>query len=47
MIDQPTFTRRPQNQEADDQEPITLHCEVDANPMPEIVWVFDPIDRVT
>lgn len=46
FLDQPTFKKRPQNIEADDQETVYLECEIDANPTPEIVWVFDPIDRV-
>lgn len=44
--DQPFFTQRPENIEADSQDEITLACEVDGNPLPEIVWVFDPSDRV-
>lgn len=27
-------------------ENITLTCSIDANPLPDIIWVFDPIDRV-
>lgn len=45
--DQPSFSKRPENVEADSQEQVTLDCEVDANPVPEIVWVFDPSDRVS
>lgn len=45
--DQPFFTRRPENHEADSQDEVTLTCEVDGNPLPEIVWVFDPAPDVT
>lgn len=45
--DPPSFVRRPHNIQADSQENITLVCIVDANPTPDIIWVFDPIDRVS
>lgn len=45
--DQPSFIRLPENVEADDQSEVTLSCEVTSNPIPDIVWVFDPIDRVS
>lgn len=45
-VDPPSFVRRPQNIQADLLENITLVCIVDANPPPDIIWVFDPIDRV-
>lgn len=47
LIDQPSFIRLPENVEADDQMEVTLNCEVISNPIPDIVWVFDPIDRVS
>lgn len=47
LIDQPSFVRWPENVEADDQQEVTLTCEVISNPIPDIVWVFDPIDRVS
>lgn len=46
LPDQPTFLKRPKNAEADIDETVYLFCEVDANPPSEIIWVFDPIDRV-
>ncbi|KAG4072903.1 hypothetical protein HA402_006583 [Bradysia odoriphaga] len=46
VIYQPTFIKRPTNVEADIDEIVYLYCEVDANPPSEIIWVFDPIDRV-
>lgn len=46
-VDQPSFIRIPENVEADDQSEVTLRCEVTSNPIPDIVWVFDPIDRVS
>lgn len=45
-IDPPSFKYRPENVEAELNENITLSCLVDANPSPDIIWVFDPIDRV-
>lgn len=47
LIDQPSFIRLPESVEADDQLEVTLNCEVTSNPIPDIVWVFDPIDRVS
>lgn len=46
-LDPPSFKYRPENVEAEMNENITLSCIVDANPPPDIIWVFDPIDRVT
>ncbi len=46
LSDQPTFLKRPTNVQADMDEIVYLYCEVDANPPSEIIWVFDPIDRV-
>lgn len=46
LPDQPTFLKLPTNVEADNDETVYLFCEVDANPPSEIIWVFDPIDRV-
>lgn len=46
ILDPPSFKYRPENVEAEMNENITLSCIVDANPPPDIIWVFDPIDRV-
>lgn len=46
LSDQPTFLKQPTNVEADIDETVYLYCEVDSNPPSEIIWVFDPIDRV-
>lgn len=44
--DPPSFIERPQSIESELGENITMHCIVDSNPKADIVWVFDPIDRV-
>lgn len=46
-IDPPSFLERPQNIESEMGENITMNCLVDSNPKADIVWVFDPIDRVS
>ncbi|XP_055841276.1 irregular chiasm C-roughest protein [Episyrphus balteatus] len=42
----PQFRQRPQSIEADIGSVVSLTCEVDGNPMPDIVWIQHPIDRV-
>lgn len=42
----PVFKTRPQSVEADEGSVVTLTCDVDGNPVPEIVWIFDGLDRV-
>ncbi|CRK89536.1 CLUMA_CG003280, isoform A [Clunio marinus] len=42
----PTFKIRPKSVEADEGSVETLTCDVDGNPIPEIVWIFDGLDRV-
>lgn len=42
----PIFKTRPQSVEADEGTIVTLTCDVDGNPLPEIVWIFDGLDRV-
>ncbi|OXA59029.1 irregular chiasm C-roughest protein isoform X2 [Folsomia candida] len=38
----PVFRKRPQNMEGDLGSTITLNCDVDGNPAPEIVWFHEP-----
>lgn len=45
--DQPSFESRPSDVEAERGEEVSLLCKVLANPVPDIFWVFDPIDRVS
>lgn len=45
-LDPPSFIERPQNIETEMGENITMNCLVDSNPKADIIWVFDPIDRV-
>uniref|UniRef100_A0A1A9WL55 Ig-like domain-containing protein n=1 Tax=Glossina brevipalpis TaxID=37001 RepID=A0A1A9WL55_9MUSC len=42
----PVFKERPHSIDADIGSMVTLNCEVDGNPMPDIVWIQHPIDRV-
>ncbi|XP_030079936.1 irregular chiasm C-roughest protein [Drosophila hydei] len=42
----PSFKQRPQSMEADVGSIVSLNCEVDSNPQPEIVWIQHPSDRV-
>ncbi|KAH8416403.1 hypothetical protein KR222_001588 [Zaprionus bogoriensis] len=42
----PSFRQRPQSLEADVGSVVSLNCEVDSNPQPEIVWIQHPSDRV-
>lgn len=46
-IDPPSFIERPQNVESEMGDNITMNCLVDSNPKADIIWVFDPIDRVS
>ncbi|XP_039499336.1 irregular chiasm C-roughest protein isoform X1 [Drosophila santomea] len=42
----PSFRQRPQSMEADVGSVVSLTCEVDSNPQPEVVWIQHPSDRV-
>ncbi|XP_031627812.1 irregular chiasm C-roughest protein-like isoform X2 [Contarinia nasturtii] len=46
VIYPPSFIERPQNVETEMGENITMSCHVDSNPKADIIWVFDPIDRI-
>ncbi len=41
----PTFKQRPRSVEADDGGTVTLVCDVDGNPIPEIVWIYETSER--
>lgn len=43
----PAFREKPKAIEADVGNAVTLRCDVDGNPKPEIVWIFDPPERVS
>lgn len=45
-IDPPVFKHAPQSVDADEKEVVKMSCDADGNPL-EIVWVHDPIDRVS
>ena len=42
----PTFKTRPKSVEADIDSVVTLACDVDGNPSPDIVWIHDASERV-
>lgn len=37
---------RPKSVEADIDGTISLYCDVDGNPSPDILWIHEPHDRV-
>lgn len=41
----PSFKTRPSSVEADIGSTVTLNCDVDGNPIPEIVWIYETVDR--
>lgn len=47
VADGPTFREKPRSIESDIGSIVTLNCEVDGNPTPDIVWIQHPIDRVS
>ncbi|XP_038111190.1 irregular chiasm C-roughest protein [Culex quinquefasciatus] len=42
----PTFRSRPKSVEADQDRPVTLSCDVDGNPQPEVIWIHEESNRV-
>ncbi|XP_035899953.1 irregular chiasm C-roughest protein-like isoform X1 [Anopheles stephensi] len=42
----PTFRTRPQSVETDIDRKVTLTCDVDGNPPPEIIWVHEDTTRI-
>lgn len=42
----PTFRSRPKSVEADVDRSVTLSCDVDGNPPPEIIWIHEESNRV-
>ncbi|KAJ1521076.1 hypothetical protein ONE63_002782 [Megalurothrips usitatus] len=42
----PKFRQRPANVQADLDSMVTLTCDVDGNPTPEITWIHEDKDRV-
>ncbi|EAT46033.1 AAEL002754-PA [Aedes aegypti] len=42
----PTFRSRPKSVEADADRPVTLACDVDGNPPPEIIWIHEESNRM-
>lgn len=46
FADSPDFRSRPNNVEADIGSNVTLWCDVDGNPEPEISWTYEDSRRV-
>uniref|UniRef100_A0A182QTQ6 Ig-like domain-containing protein n=1 Tax=Anopheles farauti TaxID=69004 RepID=A0A182QTQ6_9DIPT len=42
----PSFRTLPQSVEADQDATITLGCDVDGNPTPDVLWIHEPSDQV-
>ncbi|XP_055602535.1 irregular chiasm C-roughest protein-like [Uranotaenia lowii] len=42
----PTFRSRPKSANADLEQSVTLACDVDGNPPPEIIWIHEESNRV-
>uniref|UniRef100_A0A182PBZ6 Ig-like domain-containing protein n=1 Tax=Anopheles epiroticus TaxID=199890 RepID=A0A182PBZ6_9DIPT len=42
----PSFRTLPHSVEADQDTTITLSCDVDGNPTPEVLWIHEPSDQV-
>lgn len=45
-IDGPVFKTFPKSVEADIDTSVSLQCDVDGNPIPDILWIHEPSDRV-
>lgn len=45
-LDGPVFKTRPKSVEADIGSSVSLACDVDGNPQPDIVWIHDQTERV-
>ncbi|XP_050086769.1 irregular chiasm C-roughest protein-like isoform X2 [Anopheles aquasalis] len=42
----PTFRELPKSVEADVDTNVSLHCDVDGNPTPEIIWLHESTDQI-
>uniref|UniRef100_A0A182KDT0 Ig-like domain-containing protein n=1 Tax=Anopheles christyi TaxID=43041 RepID=A0A182KDT0_9DIPT len=42
----PSFRTLPQSVEADQDTTVTLSCDVDGNPAPDVLWIHEPSDQV-
>ncbi|XP_052872055.1 irregular chiasm C-roughest protein-like [Anopheles cruzii] len=42
----PRFRELPRSVEADLDTPVTLQCDVDGNPAPDVVWVHEPTEQI-
>lgn len=47
VTDGPRFRGKPRSMQADIGASVTLTCDVDGNPPPEIVWIHEDTDRVS
>lgn len=46
FLDGPRFKIRPRSAQTDLGATVTLTCDVDGNPPPDIVWIHEDTDRV-
>uniref|UniRef100_A0A182SHI5 Ig-like domain-containing protein n=1 Tax=Anopheles maculatus TaxID=74869 RepID=A0A182SHI5_9DIPT len=42
----PSFRTLPQSVEADQDTTVTLGCDIDGNPPPDVLWIHEPSDQV-
>ncbi|XP_052899813.1 irregular chiasm C-roughest protein-like [Anopheles moucheti] len=42
----PSFRALPQSLEADQDATVTLSCDIDGNPSPDVLWIHEPSDQV-
>uniref|UniRef100_A0A182XXZ3 Ig-like domain-containing protein n=1 Tax=Anopheles stephensi TaxID=30069 RepID=A0A182XXZ3_ANOST len=42
----PSFRTLPQSVEADQDTTVTLSCDIDGNPPPDVLWIHEPSDQV-
>lgn len=45
FADGPRFVRSPQSVQAEIDTPVSLICQVDGNPTPEISWIHENYDK--
>ncbi len=43
--DGPKFVKRPESVEAEANSPISLTCEVEGNPFPDISWIHEKYEK--
>lgn len=46
MLDGPQFRTKPRSVQADPGTSVTLSCDVDGNPFPDIQWIHEDSNRI-